>query len=69
MTVGGPTENSGTFGAPAEKWGMSSFLSLYEAVSAKLDNATLYRRCHEMGDLAVAAVKAKLLQKPPARIS
>ena len=32
------------------------FLSLYEAQGAKLDNATLYRRCHEMGDLAAAAL-------------
>ena len=41
--------------------GRMLFLSLYEAQAAKLDNATLYRRCHEMGDLAVAAVGAKRL--------
>lgn len=41
--------------------GRMLFLSLYEAQAAKLDNATLYRRCHEMGDLAVAAVGAKLV--------
>ncbi len=36
--------------------GRMLFLSLYEPTAAKLDNATLYRRCHEMGDLAVAAL-------------
>ena len=35
--------------------GRMLFLSLYEPSAAKPDNATLYRRCHEMGDLAVAA--------------
>ena len=47
--------------------GRMLFLSLYEPQAAKLDNPTLYRRCHEMGDLAVAAVRAKLLgdQPPP----
>lgn len=34
-------------------------------IPTKLDNATLHRRCHEMGDLAVAAVRAKLLGEPP----
>ena len=29
------------------------FLSLWEADAAKPDNATLYRRCHEMGDAIV----------------
>ena len=43
------------------------FFSLYEAQAAKLDNATLSRRCHEMGDLAVAAVGAKLVGDPPHR--
>ena len=33
--------------------GRMLFLSLYEASAAKPDNATLYRRCHEMGDLVV----------------
>ena len=36
--------------------GRMLFLSLYEPQAAKLDNPTLYRRCHEMGDLAVAAL-------------
>ena len=45
--------------------GRMLFLSLYEAQTTKLDNATLYRRCHEMGDLAVAAARAKLLGEPP----
>ena len=31
--------------------GRMLFLSLYEPQAARLDNATLYRRCHEMGDL------------------
>ena len=31
--------------------GRMLFLSLYEPQAGKLDNATLYRRCHEMGDL------------------
>ena len=30
--------------------GRMLFLSLYEPQAAKLDNATMYRRCHEMGD-------------------
>ena len=47
--------------------GRMLFLSLYAAQAAKLDNATLYRRCHEMGDLAVAAVGAKLVGDPPHR--
>lgn len=45
--------------------GRMLFLSLYEAQAAKPDSATLYRRCHEMGDLAVAAVRAKLVGEPP----
>ena len=44
------------------------FLSLYEPQAAKLDNPPLYRRCHEMGDLAVAAVRAKLLGEPPSPV-
>jgi len=32
------------------------FLSLWEADAAKPDNATLYRRCHEMGDAIVQAL-------------
>ena len=34
--------------------GRMLFLSLWEASAKKPDRATLYRRCHEMGDLAVA---------------
>ena len=41
------------------------FLSIYEAQASKLDKPTLYRRCHEMGDLTVAAAGAKLLRNPP----
>ncbi len=37
--------------------GRMLFLSLYEAAAARPDNATLYRRCHEMGDLVVAALQ------------
>ena len=39
--------------------GRMLFLSLYEPQAARPDNATLYRRCHEMGDLAVAALGRK----------
>lgn len=39
--------------------GRMLFLSLYEPSAAKPDNATLYRRCHEMGDLVVAALGGK----------
>ena len=35
--------------------GRMLFLSLWEASAEKPDNATLYKRCHEMGDLAVSA--------------
>lgn len=38
-------------------------LSLWEASPAKLDNATLYTRCHEMGDAVVAALGTRV---PPA---
>ena len=34
--------------------GRMLFLSLYPAATAKPDNATLYKRCHEMGDLIMA---------------
>ncbi len=40
------------------------FLSLYEPSAAKPDNATLYRRCHEMGDLAVAALTPRVEAQP-----
>ena len=59
-----PTRNKETLCAD----GRMLFLSLYEAQASKLDNPTLYRRCHEMGDLAVEAVRAKRLGEPPAPI-
>ena len=34
--------------------GKMLFLSLYPAAAARPDNATLYRRCHEMGDLIMS---------------
>lgn len=45
--------------------GRMLFLSLYEPQAARLDNATLHRRCHEMGGLAVAAVGARLVGAAP----
>lgn len=36
--------------------GRMLFLSLYPADTRKPDNATLYRRCHEMGDLVASAL-------------
>ena len=36
--------------------GRMLFLSLYEAGTRKCDNATLYRRCHEMGDAICAGL-------------
>ena len=35
--------------------GRMPFLSLWEPQAAKPDNATLYRRCHEMGDVLLGA--------------
>ena len=35
--------------------GRMLFLSLWEPCAAKPDNATLYRRCHEMGDIILGA--------------
>ena len=35
--------------------GRMLFLSLWEPCAAKPDNATLYRRCHEMGDIIIGA--------------
>ena len=35
--------------------GRMLFLSLWEPQAAKPDNATLYRRCHEMGDVLLGA--------------
>ncbi|MBR0459430.1 MAG: hypothetical protein IJJ26_09340 [Victivallales bacterium] len=37
--------------------GRMLFLSLYPPSSQKLDNATLYTRCHEMGDLVVNTLR------------
>lgn len=36
--------------------GRMLFLSLYEPGTARPDNATLYRRCHEMGDIVAVAI-------------
>ncbi len=35
--------------------GRMLFLSLWEPCAAKPDNATLYKRCHEMGDVILGA--------------
>ena len=35
--------------------GRMLFLSLWEPCAAKSDNATLYKRCHEMGDIILGA--------------
>ena len=35
--------------------GRMLFLSLWEPTAAKPDNATLYKRCHEMGDMLLGA--------------
>ncbi len=37
--------------------GRMLFLSLWEPCAAKPDNATLYRRCHEMGDVILLGAK------------
>ncbi len=46
--------------------GRMLFLSLYAPAAAKPDNATLYRRCHEMGALVQQALqhKSKTLNRP-----
>jgi hypothetical protein len=36
--------------------GRMLFLSLYEPSAGRLDNATLYQRCHEMGDIITQAL-------------
>lgn len=36
--------------------GRMLFLSLWEPSAAKPDNATLYKRCHEMGDIITSAL-------------
>ena len=36
--------------------GRMLFLSLYEPTAGRLDNATLYQRCHEMGDIITQAL-------------
>lgn len=51
-----PTRNKEAFCAA----GRMLFLSLYEPQAAKPDNAILYKRCHEMGDLAVATLGKNL---------
>ena len=40
--------------------GRMLFLSLWEPCAARPDNATLYKRCHEMGDILL---KAKRLSR------
>lgn len=45
--------------------GRMLFLSLYEPQAAKPDNAILYKRCHEMGDLAVATLGKDLKGTTP----
>jgi len=42
--------------------GRMLFLSLYEPQAARLDNAVLYRRCHEMGDIVRMAVESAPLK-------
>ena len=37
--------------------GRMLFLSLWPPQAARPDNATLHRRCHEMGDLLLAALR------------
>lgn len=37
--------------------GRMLFLSLWEPAAAKPDNATLYKRCHEMGDILLGATR------------
>jgi hypothetical protein len=37
--------------------GRMLFLSLWEPCAAKPDNATLYQRCHEMGDVILLGAK------------
>lgn len=46
--------------------GRMLFLSLYEPTAAKTDDATLYRRCHEMGTLVQQALQnmSKTLNPP-----
>lgn len=39
--------------------GRMLFLSLYEAGTRKCDNATLYHRCHEMGDVICAGLSGR----------
>ncbi|MBQ7190636.1 MAG: hypothetical protein IJR99_14605 [Kiritimatiellae bacterium] len=40
--------------------GRMLFLSLWEPAAGKPDRATLYRRCHEMGDLVASAIESTL---------
>ena len=48
--------------------GRMLFLSLWEPQAAKPDNATLYRRCHEMGD-AILEAKRLCKGKPLTNVS
>ena len=56
-----PTRNKEAFCAA----GRMLFLSLYEPQAAKPDNAILYKRCHEMGALAVATLGKDLQGTTP----
>ena len=44
--------------------GRMLFLSLWEPCAAKPDNATLYQRCHEMGDIILLGAKRLGRSKP-----
>ena len=48
--------------------GRMLFLSLWEPQAARPDNATLYRRCHEMGD-AILEAKRLCKGKPLTNVS
>ena len=46
--------------------GRMLFLSLWEPAAAKPDNATLYKRCHEMGDILLGAKRLGKSKTPKA---
>ena len=46
--------------------GRMLFLSLWEPTAAKPDNATLYKRCHEMGDILLGAKRLGKRKTPKA---
>lgn len=46
--------------------GRMLFLSLWEPAAAKPDNATLYKRCHEMGDILLGAKRLGKRKTPKA---